>query len=310
MAVRASAGLANFRRWTSSVFRELLLSDDAQQQSPPGSDCCSACAGAGGGMMCNTGCMCTGSSGWTSDIKPLTGPTAQYLVKGTVILPDGIRYPIWRLVEPGAWEMRFYRPLESTDPGTAVEPGVALVGKIAQVVDVYGNRHDYDYYLFDVIDAPGDEDSRLALVTCIDATGATQAYILFDYNLDSSSELSGTLSKVEVLRRNPLDSASAAPIPVQRVWYEYVTEENSDTAPLGSLGDLIEVRVDERVDPAPGDTSGDAVWHTSVTQYRYHGGVDEGTGDTDGDGYLGEIGAKHQLKMVINPEQVEYFAVE
>ena len=76
------------------------------------------------------------------------------------------------------------------------------------------------------------------------------------------------------------------------------TVDLSVDADLGTNGDLIMVDVKQ--------LQSDAEWSHKVTQYRYHDGSAT-AGPEGGTGTSGEIdGENHQLKLVIQPQQVEY----
>jgi RHS repeat-associated protein len=280
--------------WTASVLRFV----DFEVTGSGPTLCCSATAGGmAGGSVSNTGCVC--ESGGFGNTLQVPGPTAQRFDKTTLVV-GGKTYATWRLVEPGEWEVDFYREASGTEP---VDAG--LVGKILQARDVYGNRHEYQYTLLPVSNPGGGNDGRLTQVTCRTSDGELQARILFFWHLGPGSDLAGKLAAVTVLRPHPTLDVD---VPTQRVPYVYL--EDDSTPHLGLTGDLVEVRTDERVDPVPGATDLSPVWRTRVTQYRYHTGANNETSDSTGsggDGYV-EKGNAHQLKLVILPEQVEFYA--
>ncbi|MEY4534579.1 MAG: hypothetical protein RLZZ246_897 [Planctomycetota bacterium] len=294
-AYSSSAPVGN--NWTASVLRFV----DFEVTGSGPTLCCSATAGGmAGGSVSNTGCVC--ESGGIGSTLEVPGPTAQRFDKTTLVV-GGKTYATWRLVEPGEWEVDFYR--EPSGGSEAIDAG--LVGKTLQARDVYGNRHEYQYTLLPVSNPGGGNDGRLTGVTCQTSDGEVQARILFFWHLGPGSDLAGKLAAVTVLRPHPTLDIE---IPTQRVSYIYLEEDS--TPHLGLTGDLVEVRTDERVDPAPGATDLSPVWRTRITQYRYHTGANNETSDStgsggDGDGYV-EKGNAHQLKLVILPEQVEFYA--
>lgn len=280
--------------WSASVFKYTKFEVTG---SGSGACCSAGVGGSAGGYVTMPCTSCSGGS-FASSI-PVSGPTAQTFEKTSVTV-GGTTYPVWRLVEPGAWRVDFLREWESGDNSAWSHPGPELVGKILRAADVYGNRHDYRYTTFEAVG--GGNVVRLTSVTCLAADDELQATIYLSYLLGPGTNNPGKLSQVDVYRPNPQESEAV--VLTQRALYTYL--EDNMSPQLGTLGDLVEVRVDERVDPAPGDTADTLTWRSRITQYRYHTGTSE-TSDDDGDGFI-EEGSAHQLKMVINPEQVEFYA--
>lgn len=195
------------------------------------------------------------------------------------------------------------------------------MGCIARYSDAYGNTHDYSYE--DLPLTGSDTIVSLTHVRChaapkdAESDPQLQAHVVFIYDTGEESGHTGRLLSVEAYRPNA-GGGSPAEIITNRVFYTYhdggeTTEGEHDsgnqTEWLGTAGDLIQVRVDERVDPAPGSESpDDPVWYSKITQYRYHTGGAAESGDADSDGWPTEWGGQHQLKMVINPQQIEFYA--
>lgn len=67
------------------------------------------------------------------------GPTTQYITESTLTI-GSTTYDVWRLIEPGAWELDFFRGGSSLPP--------ELLGLVAQQRDVYGNKHTFACSLY------------------------------------------------------------------------------------------------------------------------------------------------------------------
>lgn len=244
----------------------------------------------------------------------LAGATAQTVKKANpeidrTHMADG-EWPVWRLTEPGQWQIDFIRPRNVgwSDPtgGTSGHPTVpaGLEGNILTRRDPYGNRHEYDYA--EVPLAGSNTIWALKEVKCFTSANQLQARIEFEYEDDTT----GRLLHVSVHR--PFLGDGPDDLETHHVYYTY--HDGDGEAWLGSSWDMIQVAVWERVDPEPDAAEPtDPVWRKRYTQYRYHVDVAEGPvetvdTDSDGDGYFNEYGDMHQLKMVINPEQIEYYA--
>ncbi len=229
----------------------------------------------------------------------LEGSSGQEVWRTAVTVGEGEDegiWPVWALRSPGEGTTYFIRKLdEAADPEGAEEPVDALVGSIILSADVYGNRQEYEHGEVTVGES---ELMSLKHVRCYDSDHNLQADIEFTW-----SETTGRLLEVAAFR--PYLGEGGGSIVTHRVLYTY--HDGSGEAWLGTGGDLIQVRVDERVDPAPDGNPTEAVWRQRVTQYRYHAGGAE-VADADGDGYPEETGSAQQLKLVINPEQVEFYA--
>ncbi len=292
--------------WSSSVLRDLKFSEVEVTDPSPGTCCKMTGGGMSGGSIATTDCVCS------AKIR-VTGQTAQYIEKGCIENGDGL-WPVWRVVEPGAWSMHFYREEDVSDAcGDCDQFDAALIGRLFRVEDPYGNYHEHSYALLPQVG--GGTTARVSRVDCYTSADQLQARIHFVYNFAGSGQPSGTLARVEVWRPRTVSDGgeppSLTPVEVitQRAHYTYYSYSGGgQPAHLGTTGDLIQVRVDERVDPSPGDDAEIPVWRSRITQYRYHGGLaSEIVTDTDGDDYI-EQGAAHQLKMVIEPEQFEFYA--
>ncbi|MFI4854694.1 MAG: hypothetical protein ACIAQF_06915, partial [Phycisphaerales bacterium JB065] len=252
----------------------------------------------------------TPSSGvWTSG-----GPTAQTIERAVAFIDgrsDGL--PVYRLTEPGGWQMDFHRA-EDTSVDTDVAPSSLLppsswYGLLHRRIDLAGNRWTFDY-------TEVNGKVRLASITCDrhdeDGSYKIEARISFKWKGANSQSNAGRLASVAVARPTGSGTWLATHSVSYRYFDDLLLEGNTaaEIAHLGSSGDLVQVTVSERLD----DDGSTAVWRDRVTQYRYHDGSQYDTTaetidvDSDNDGIPGEQGQKHQLKMVFNPFEVEYFA--
>ncbi|MCR9217498.1 MAG: hypothetical protein NXI14_09890 [bacterium] len=246
---------------------------------------------------------------WTSG-----GPTAQTIERAVAFIDgrsDGL--PVYRLTEPGGWQMDFHRA-EDTSVDTNVAPSSLLppsswYGLLHRRIDLAGNRWTFDY-------TEVNGKVRLASITCDrhdeDGSYKIEARISFKWKGANSQNNAGRLASVAVARPTGSGTWLATHSVSYRYFDDLLLEGNTaaEIAHLGSSGDLVQVTVSERLD----DDGSTAVWRDRVTQYRYHDGSQYDTTaetidvDSDNDGIPGEQGQKHQLKMVFNPFEVEYFA--
>ena len=186
--------------------------------------------------------------------------------------------------------MEFLRTNDQEETGS----GWAVIdetwnGLLFETRDTYGNRNEYSYP-----EGSGQLAGIALNANAGDDGGHAEAFVLFYW--DGSS---GRLNELKAYRYD----AAGTPVETQSVSYTYMDETNQDYSPdLGADGDLIQVVQRERVDSDPGET--DEAWRVRVTQYRYHGGDAASSGARDFDWQ----GSAHQLKMVIQPEQIEYYA--
>ncbi|MEE8154260.1 MAG: RHS repeat-associated core domain-containing protein [Phycisphaerales bacterium] len=289
--------------WGASPFRFVTFSIEGGGGGGAG-QCCSECrGGTAGGGYCTLGCMCDENDEFPDEFD-VQGPTGQRWEKATLDVGGGTTYPVWRHIEPGQWEVDFYRVKESGDPGGTTDPDPDIVGLRLETRDMYGNAHEYEY------EKEGTPAVyRLKTIKLNEYSGALhpEALIKFHWNHTAGSVNVGRLEHIQVLRYDKDD----AEVETQLVSYTYMDEcDTSFDAALGLNGDLVQVVRKVRVDPDPGDTSGDPFWRKYVTQYRYHNAwadneISDALGDQDG---FFEKGNAHQLKMVILPEQIEFAA--
>ncbi len=214
------------------------------------------------------------------------GSTTQYIER-TSLDVGGTDYPVYRIVEPGRWANSYYRAKETSET-TLTDPG-DLIGFMAQTEDPFGNSHTYEY-----VNIKANTPRLDQIYLNQPATGDPDARIDFSWNM-----FSGRLLSIRVYR---FDSDGES-ILTQKVSYRYMHETDSTlSADLGTDDDLVQVIKLIRVDPD--SASSDDTFRTLITQYRYHGNSGESNGARD----FTWVGNTNQLKMVILPEQIEYYA--
>ncbi len=225
------------------------------------------------------------------------GPTTRYMEKSTVTIDDET-WPVWQLVEPGQYIMKFFRQPDEAESALD-EPPLPFLGLLAQEEDWYGNKRVYQYLL---AGAGEDDDLKAARLCCIYLNGSPEseeradAEIHFQWNLTDDPDLFGTLSRISVQRPKALTET-------HQVRFVYgATAGETVHADVGSGKELVQVTVRERINP-PGGSG--PVWRTRITQYRYHDGEEPGSNE---DERFEVDGPQHSLKAVIMPEQIEYYA--
>lgn len=260
--------------WTLSGFRYLTVHSG-------GSEVRLHESGAAGYVKLNT--VSTGL--WKA-----SGPTTQQLVQSTTSVGSAT-IDTWMLEEPGNWKLHFYRA-----GGTSPAPNIAkLEGLPIRSADPYGNGALWEYGLFGL--------NQVARCTRILLNGDTEATAKALVSLDwypaslASGGLSGKLRRIVVMRLQGTQQVTT-----NEVSYEYLAADDTSSAKLGRAGDLVEVVKRVRVDRVAG---GAEQFYTTVTQYRYHDGSTPGSST---DERLTVQGADHQLRLVIEPQQIEHFA--
>jgi len=232
-----------------------------------------------------------------SEWKP-NGPTTQVITKETAVI-SGESQKVWRLEEPGEWQLDFYW---TRVPGETSADDY-LNGLLLQERDMHDNVHTFQYYTD--LDTTGNTRPAAIFLNGSPGSFTTEAVIVFDWHLGDGDPLNGKLKSLEVQRRdtsNPSDPNVW--FATQRVEYTYAEDVTSGSADLGSGADLVQVRKSILTDKFPPNLNDDLFWH-SITQYRYH---DANTPPPDSDDRLEVDGTTGQLKYVINPEQIEYYA--
>ncbi len=226
------------------------------------------------------------------------GASDQYIIDSDVTIGSD-KYAVWRLVSPGRWETNFYREHDATGGFTATPEDLERLLLLEQ--DPYGNERIFEYTIYGTdLGDTGKEHARLASVT-MTASGETSYDAKVNFEWLETGTNKGRLSRLTVLRKSGMSE-----IETQRVDYIYKSDGDGNSDATGTAGDLIDVRRRIKLDNS--STAPDDTWRIVVSQYRYHGGEsNETTVDFDLDGYV-ESGAAHQVKSVLMPEQVEYFA--
>jgi RHS repeat-associated protein len=233
----------------------------------------------------------------------------------------GNTYAVWKHVQPGKWTQYFYRPCIVYSGAVGQTPlvwcqGVTpvpdqYIGLLLYETDAYGNSRRYTYKQHGPI---GARRARLDKIYFDGLSGAdtdVHTYVQFNWDAGSGSHATGLLMSIEV-RRRPAGSNDW--IAIQRVKYTYLHNSGfgqhilpaAGREHLGTVGDLVLVVFEQLLD---GET-----WHQRAIHYRYHNPTENEdpeaqTPDTDNDGYI-EYGGEHQLRMVIEPEQIEHYARE
>jgi len=191
---------------------------------------------------------------------------------------------VWRIREPGRWEEDYYRDAE--------EP--ALEGRLKEFRDAHGNKRVYTYLIYVV-----DEEASHAILTRIDLfnkDNTKQAVVHFRSDLNRVAPTIGNIREIRTVRFN-----SGQGFTTEYVWYTYVGDV-ATSADVGIAGDLAQVIRRTRVDR---DASGQSLpWREEITQYRYHREEGGSAGARD---YVWD-GVDSQVKMVIEAEQVEFWA--
>lgn len=252
------------------------------------------------------------------DVWTTGGPTDQTFTMEVADFDDGSAgYPVWRLTEPGGWQTDFHRAAEMGETVASTLPDSSLHGFPYQRIDMMGNRWSFYYATVGGTLSNGGK-VRLSSIVCerhaSDGDFEVEARISFSWHESTGEGAFGRLRAVHVAR--PDSSQTSNWYTTHKVAYQYyddlLLEGNlpADIDHLGTSGDLIQVTTFERVD----NDGATEVYRDRITQYRYHdgsrfGGTAEAVDtDSDGDGIPGEQGEAHQIKMVISPFEVEYFA--
>lgn len=235
-------------------------------------------------------------------VLPL-GPSRQYIIDGDQagqlgLVINGVVWPVYRLIDPGVSERDFICSPHGDwgdDPCEKV-PEEGLWYLLLQERDLYSNFRTYDYMLFGN-GAPDDKIARLCTIYLNgtppdaglpegcdgnDEPVVPEAVVNFFWHLVDAD--AGMLDHIEVHRGGTL---------TDRVDYVRGRAVGDMSPDVGTDTDLVQVTNQQLVG---------LTWKT-ITQYRYHND-DSGGGEER----FGVGGAAHQLKMVIEPQQVEYYA--
>ncbi len=242
-----------------------------------------------------------GSGIWKSK-----GASTREITQGSLTIgPD--TFAVWRLTEPGVSYTDFYRAQSGLH--------ASLEGQILQERDLNGRRRTYRWKLLDAIG--GGQTTRLMSIKCEGPESAgslLEATAVFSWYLGPVSQppayevIRGRLSAIFLFR---YDSTNQ-PWLTDQVDYLYYVEgatppypvasvhDDGEFSPdLGTDGDLIQVRHHKIVDRGRAALP----YRTRITQYRYHNDQTH-----SGPEPYNVRGEKHQLKSVLQPEQVEFAA--
>ncbi|MEO1006945.1 MAG: RHS repeat-associated core domain-containing protein [Planctomycetota bacterium] len=242
----------------------------------------------------------------TTGLFQSRGTTSQYIdgaVSGPGMQhgsgPTAAQYFV--LYEPGHWE-KWYYVKDDNIFADDIKFHNALKGHLIREIDVYGNerRYTYDWVLED--GAPGTEDkvARLRSIRCYRSGQRTypDANIQFHWDYGGDSRL----RRVVVSRPTGfIDGRPEAWEETQSVEYLYRVPSGAATS---QDANLVQVNYRTRVDRD--EAGSDEPFWTRMRQYRYHNGELDAAEQTDERQNV--RGLPHQLKMVIEPEQIEWVA--
>ena len=272
---------------------------------------------------CTTPVLATPGVYYTSKCN---GSTSNYKFGGadTRLVQKGAESgaAVWLFIQPGEELWTFARP---PDTGESLDGWGALTGLPLSRRDAFSATWQYQW---DEWDSDLGSSNRCTAINFLTSAGSSPATrVRFEMIEDATDPNLGRVS-VAVAERYAGTVTTSRGIVAQwrelvRAEYAYVDLDDVKNRPwLGTIGDLKQVIVRDRVDgvdgtPAGSDlTLGTGSQRVRVTQYRYHGGLPNETyvadsgvsyGDTNGDGLI-EFGTAHKLKMVIQSEGVEYAA--
>ncbi|TVQ55034.1 MAG: hypothetical protein EA377_04255 [Phycisphaerales bacterium] len=233
---------------------------------------------------------------------PLPGSTDQTLRKATVEHSNLRNVPVWRLVHPGQGGVDFFRAnegaVELLDTEWYQIDGIAIggplkelpEGKVYREFDLYGNAAEYKYVGFGP-SMSGELMPRLRAIYYRPGGNAAIESILFN-TWYTSGPLAGKLHRTRVFRVTPSGSAMRT----KEALYTYRRDVSHHSNDLGPNGSLVQVVSRRRLNAAEEDAEETAEWHEAYRHYRYY---DESTPG-------GGIG---QIKLTIEPDQIEEFAV-
>jgi hypothetical protein len=217
---------------------------------------------------------------------------------------------LWQLEIPGEGTRHYVgAPVSAAgDPiGGGTTPGdvpfvEARAGLLVRETSVRGRRNEFTYADYGLPSAPAlrPDTIYLAMFTGESRTQA-RARVVHAWS-QSLGAARGRLQRLSVFR-GPVASAILTDVVEYRYKQNVVDELSDDT---GTAGDLIQVVTKQLTDTI--GEGGKPVYHSRVTQYRYHRASLEVPVSTRNTGVTTVVGSDHQLKSVILPEQVEYYA--
>ena len=154
---------------------------------------------------------------------------------------DGTTYPVYTLTDPGAWEIDFYREMDTGETGVT-DPASSVVG---QDCSSAGHpRYAMDLFVHRVHTPPTIRRSRVVSTRShfesYDGTDWDEmAYVFFAWDPGLSSETAGKLVHISAWRA--VNHTSVAHAFLGKVTYRYKRDNDGLPGDLGTAGDLIEV---------------------------------------------------------------------
>jgi len=204
---------------------------------------------------------------------------------------------IYRLDDPGVGSTDYFA-------GSSGASSTSLLGKLVGMkvreTTIHGQVTEYIYDLFGSNIRP--VEVRLYAGA---ATGTPAARVVFDWHgaafgVASNNATRGRLAEVRVIR-----SVGGSDRVTHYVRYSYFGQDGlTAAADVGTDGDLIQVVEGESLDTGVAEPT----FRELVTQYRYHRSTRVPASNvTANSSTTSVVGVDHQLKMVIKPEQIEWF---
>ncbi|GMV25109.1 MAG: hypothetical protein AMXMBFR58_11400 [Phycisphaerae bacterium] len=231
--------------------------------------------------------------------KPVTASRQRFTQ--TTLTIGSTTYNVWRLTEPGQWEVDFYRA------GSGVDS--KLIGMIAQRRDAHGNATTWEYDYF----TGGTNDYPRPYAVYVNGTTLADAEAFLDvqwHNMnDGGDPRHGRVNLIRAYHRISSGSTIASFDETDYVDYVYAAEVNGSPDLSGDDQDnLVQVVHGSRVE-GPSTcraytVDGRPFW-LRFTQYRYY---DQQVSGTQVGTPYGTSGKDHQLKLVIHSEQIGWLA--
>ncbi len=231
-----------------------------------------------------------------SEIWTSPGAPDQVIMKDEITV-DSTTWQVYKVVRPGKWVSYHIRKWESGDSGSDPGTDTVLMGQTLRTEDFYGNKRDYEWS----VGGSGTTFAKLDVINLFNSSGTNFADVEFSWETNTSDDDYGRCLSAGI-------KLSGETYAQQKVTYTYY-DAAAHAGTLGSVGDLVQVVQETQVDadPSGAGTTSAPVYYPRVTQYRYHVEANNETTDSDGDGVI-EKGGDHQLKLVIEPTQIEFYA--
>lgn len=216
---------------------------------------------------------------------------------------------LWQLETPGEGTRHYVAgPVDAAgDPvggGTTVDDApyvAARAGLLVRDTTVHGRRNEFTYADYGQSGWPALRPGVVYL-SMFGAEVRTQARARLQHEWFQSFGAERGRLKSLSLFRGPVESAVLTDVIEYRYKQQGQDELSDDT---GVAGDLIQV-VSKQLTDTMGD-DGKPVFYNRVTQYRYHRSSRVPTGPPN-EALADVVGADHQLKAIILPEQIEFYA--